>query len=107
MLGNGMQQICRVAYTIIVCKPVHLSQRRKCYSLNSIRSGVSAKFVKAVMGRTNIKTTEGCMSTDQDTIRDQMGKVTLEVLASKEKEESASKKDNDQAGEIVANEDEN
>ena len=61
---------------------LHFHSLRHTVGTRAASQGVSTNVLKAVMGHSNIKTTEGYMGADQDTIRNQMTKVTLKDLPS-------------------------
>jgi integrase len=58
---------------------LHFHSLRHTFGTKAANSGVSANVLKAIMGHSNIKTTEGYMGRDEDAMRAQIQKVALPV----------------------------
>lgn len=62
---------------------LHFHSLRHTFGTKAANSGVSANVLKAIMGHSNIKTTEGYMGRDEDAMRAQIQKVALPVPGNK------------------------
>jgi len=62
---------------------LHFHSLRHTFGTKAANSGVSANVLKAIMGHSNIKTTEGYMGRDEDAMRAQIQKVALPVPGKK------------------------
>jgi integrase len=90
--GAVTKKFKRCAAAAGLSKDPHFHSLRHTFGTRAANQGVPTNILKAVMGHSNFKTTEGYMGADQAAIREQMGRVTLRVLPAGIENEPASRK---------------